>query len=179
MSKQNALFASFIRQHQARLRSFIRGMGVAAHGVDDIAQETFLTAYKKLDEFDHDKDFGNWLYGIARNIMRNELRKDARQSRIMNEKLSHYLLDEFEYVYEPSDQTGDEINALQKCIKELPDKSKTLIDKKYTEEWKTPSLTSHFSMSDTAIRLALMRIRRKLKTCMQYRLNYDQQYENS
>lgn len=176
MNKQNALFASFIRQYQARLRSFIRGMGVATHAVDDIAQETFLTAYKKLDEFDHEKDFGNWLYGIARNIMRNELRKDARQSRIMDEKLSHYLLDEFELEYESSDQTGNEIAALQECIKELPDKSKTLINKKYSEEWKTPSLIAHFSMSDTAIRLALMRIRRKLKTCMLYRLNHEQQY---
>ncbi|MGJ8679985.1 sigma-70 family RNA polymerase sigma factor [Paraglaciecola sp.] len=175
MSKQNALFASFIRQYQARLRSFIRGMGVANHAVDDIAQETFLTAYKKLDEFDQEKDFGNWLYGIARNILRNELRKDARQSRIMDEKLSHYLLDEFELDYEPSDQKGDEILALQECIKTLPDKSKTLIDKKYTQEWKTQLLTDHFSMSDTAIRLALMRIRRKLKTCMDYRLQYDQQ----
>lgn len=174
MSQQNALFVAFIRQYQARLRAFIRGMGVASHAVDDIAQETFLTAYKKLNEFDQDKDFGNWLYGIARNILRNELRKDARHSRIMDEKLSHYLLEEFELDYEPSDQKGEEITALKECIKTLPDKSKNLIEKKYSDEWKTPSLTAHFSMSDTAVRLALMRIRRKLKTCMDYRLQYDQ-----
>lgn len=176
MNKQNALFAAFIRQYQGRLRSFIRGMGVAAHAVDDIAQETFITAYKKLEEFDQDKDFGNWLYGIARNILRNELRKNARQNRIMDEKLSHFLIDEYELDYEPSDNKGDEVVALQECIQQLPEKSKTLLNKKYSEEWKTTTLSEHFSMSDTAVRLALMRIRKKLKTCMDYRLDYDQQY---
>ncbi|MDU0353654.1 sigma-70 family RNA polymerase sigma factor [Paraglaciecola aquimarina] len=129
MSKQSTLFAAFIRQYQGRLRSFIRGMGVAVHAVDDIAQETFLTAYKKLDEFDQEKDFGNWLYGIARNILRNELRKNARQNRIMDEKLSHFLLDEYALDYEPSDQKGDEVVALQECIQQLPEKVKRYLIK--------------------------------------------------
>lgn len=174
MDKQHALFAAFIRQYQARLRAFIRGMGATAHGVDDIAQETFLTAYKKLDQFDQEQDFGNWLYGIARNILRNELRKNARQNRIMDEKLSHFLLNEFELDYSPSDNLGDEIQALQECIQELPDKSKHLLSKKYTEEWENNVLSEHFSMTNTAIRIALMRIRKKLKSCMDYRLSYDQ-----
>lgn len=176
MDKQHALFAAFIRQYQSRLKAYIRGMGALPHAVDDIAQETFLTAYKKLSEFDHERDFGNWLYGIARNILRNELRKDARQSRIMDEKLSHFLLSEFENEFQPADHSGEEINALKECVKTLPDKSKNLIDKRYSQEWKTQSMSSHFSMTDTAIRLALMRIRKKLRSCMEYRLTYDEQY---
>ncbi|AWB66669.1 hypothetical protein C2869_09605 [Saccharobesus litoralis] len=173
MDKQHALFAAFIRQYQAGLRAFVRGLGVQSHAVDDIAQEAFLVAYRQLDKFDQDLDFGNWLRGIARNIVRNELRKNARQNRIMDESLSHFLINEFELNYEPSDYDGDEVKALTECISGLPDKSRSLIVKKYSEEQNTQALSEQFNMTATAIRLALMRIRNKLKACVDYRLGYE------
>ncbi|MEM9700850.1 MAG: sigma-70 family RNA polymerase sigma factor, partial [Planctomycetota bacterium] len=41
---------------------------------EDVTQEAFLVAYRKLDEYDPARPFGAWLAGIARNLLRNELR---------------------------------------------------------------------------------------------------------
>lgn len=171
MDKQEKLFAVFIRKYQVGLRSFIRSMGVERHAVDDLAQETFLVAYKELDNFDQSLDFGFWLRGIARNLIRNELRKNARHHRIMDEKLSYFLLDEINNNYEPKDYDEDEIAVLKECISKLPDKSRNLISHKYTNNKNSQEISELVSMSTTAVRLALMRIRQKLKICLTYSLS--------
>lgn len=171
MDKQQKLFAVFIRKYQVGLRAFIRSMGVESHAVDDLAQEAFLVAYKEMDNFDQSLDFGYWLRGIARNLIRNELRKNARQHRIMDEKLSHFLLEEFSNNYEPSDYNDDELAVLKECISKLPDKSRNLISHKYNNSKNSKEISELVSMSTTAVRLALMRIRQKLKICMTYNLS--------
>ena len=41
----------------------------------DMAQEAMLVAWRKLPEFKGDSRFGTWLYGIARNLCFNQIRK--------------------------------------------------------------------------------------------------------
>ena len=174
MNKEHQLFTSFIRQYQATLRSYIRGLGVYSHAVDDIAQDTFIVAYKELEKFDQNLDFGHWLKGIARNLVRNELRKNARQNRIMNDKFSWFLIESFDFNYESTFGEHQEIDALKECINNLPEKSKELLNYKYHKEQDSKQMSGVLGMSATAIRLSLMRIRHKLKHCVDFRLGYEQ-----
>lgn len=144
-------------------------IGVKADSVDDLAQETFMAAFRELDRFDSDQDFGKWLRGIARNLARNELRKSARRSRIKDTDLTEHLLaetdrDQSEDVFEEND-----FRSLRDCLEQLPEKSRKLVSGRYADEWKAPYLADQFQMSATAVRLALMRIRRQLKTCIEKR----------
>ena len=52
---------------------------------DDLAQETFLRAYQKLNRFDSEKKFFTWLYTIALNIIRNHLKSSAERTARMAE----------------------------------------------------------------------------------------------
>ena len=89
--QDEARFAALVEEHQASLRAFVRTLGVDTDWVDDLAQDAFVVAYRELETFDEDRDFGKWLRGIARNLVRNELRKAVRR-RIMNEDLTRHLL---------------------------------------------------------------------------------------
>ena len=109
-------FAAFVREHQASLRSFLRVIGVQSDSVDDLAQETFMVAYRELDRFDTNEDFGKWLRGIARNLTRNELRKNARRSRIMNEELTQHLLAEAEADQSEARFEDADLCALRDCL---------------------------------------------------------------
>ncbi|MBA8888683.1 RNA polymerase sigma-70 factor (ECF subfamily) [Dokdonella fugitiva] len=59
-------FEQLLRRHQgmvrAQLRRLLRGDIAAA---DDLAQETFLLAWRKLDQFRGEARFSTWLYRIA------------------------------------------------------------------------------------------------------------------
>ncbi len=59
-------FSALVRQHQSALRGFLRRLTRGDHALaDDLAQETFLEAFRKLEQFRGDSPFAAWLYAIA------------------------------------------------------------------------------------------------------------------
>ncbi len=61
-----AAFGALVREHQSALRGFLRRLTRGDHALaDDLAQETFLEAYRKLGQFRGDAPFAAWLYAIA------------------------------------------------------------------------------------------------------------------
>jgi RNA polymerase sigma-70 factor (ECF subfamily) len=69
-------FAELVRNHQSPVRGLLRNLtrgDVAA--ADDLAQETFLRAYKNIRSFRGEAKFSTWLYRIAYNCFREEARK--------------------------------------------------------------------------------------------------------
>ncbi|MBK1876055.1 sigma-70 family RNA polymerase sigma factor [Pelagicoccus mobilis] len=168
--KKRSAFAKFVTEHQASLRSFLRVIGVHPDSVDDLAQETFLIAFKELDRFNQDEDFGKWLRGIARNLTRNEIRKSARRQRILHEDLTEHLLAESECDASDGQYEDVDFSALRDCLEGLPEKSRLLISGRYADEWNSSFLADQYNMTATAVRLTLMRIRRQLKGCIQKRI---------
>ena len=69
-------FAELVRNHQSPIRGLLRQLtrGDLA-GADDLAQETFLRAYKNIRSFRGEAKFSTWLYRIAYNCFREEARK--------------------------------------------------------------------------------------------------------
>ena len=162
-------FAAFVAEHQASLRGFLRVVGVRQDSVDDLAQETFLVAFRELDSFRTDEDFGKWLRGIARNLVRNEMRKTARRCRIMDNELTDHMMAHLEPDRADTRFEAFDFRALRDCLEQLPEKSRQLVAGRYADEWNASYLADQFEMSATAVRLALMRIRRQLKGCIRSR----------
>ena len=96
-----ATLERLVCDHQAGLRAFIRALGVREDWVDDLAQETVLVAYRKLDDWDPERDAGRWLRGIARHLAANERRKAGRRPRLLAGGLADLLIDRSE----PEDAT--------------------------------------------------------------------------
>ncbi len=73
---QNA-FSELVRRYQSPVRFFLTKMTRGdSHLADDLAQETFLRAWQKLDSFRGDSKFQTWLFGIAYNQFRSEARRN-------------------------------------------------------------------------------------------------------
>lgn len=72
-------FEQLVRRHQGMVRAQLRRLlhGDAA-GADDLAQETFLLAWRKLDQFRGDASFSTWLYRIAYSCFLQAYRKQPR-----------------------------------------------------------------------------------------------------
>ncbi|MFO1284987.1 MAG: sigma-70 family RNA polymerase sigma factor [Burkholderiales bacterium] len=61
-------FAELVRRHQSAVRACLRRLTAGDHGLaDDLAQETFVLAWKHLASFRQDAKFSTWLYRIATN----------------------------------------------------------------------------------------------------------------
>src|SRR5437868_11010202 len=69
-------FRLLVRRHEGPLCCLIRNLIPDAHDAEDIAQDVFLTAYRKLGSYDPGRGaFSTWLLTIARNRCRNALKK--------------------------------------------------------------------------------------------------------
>lgn len=162
-------FTQLVAQQHQQLRSFVRTLGVAPDWVDDLAQESFLVAWRERDSFDHQRDLGKWLRGIARNLVRNELRKRKRQERLLHQGLAELLVRVAEVEPQPESSAECRVPVLRDCVEQLATKSRELVSGRYGDGWKAPDLADHFNMTPTAVRQALVRIRLQLKRCIELR----------
>jgi len=69
-------FGELVRRHQSKVRSVLRRLtrGDAALA-DDLAQETFVLAWRNLRTFRFEARFSTWIYRIAFNAWQSEARK--------------------------------------------------------------------------------------------------------
>src|SRR5512144_3455531 len=73
-------FAELVRRHQSAVRATLRRLTAGNHALaDDLAQETFLLAYRNLKSFRQEARFSTWLYRIATNAFLAEARKRKEQ----------------------------------------------------------------------------------------------------
>jgi len=89
-SEDRSAFAELVRRHQSPVRAFLTRMTRGdSHLADDLAQETFLKAWKKLHSYRGSAKFSTWLLGIAFNEARGEARR--RKDNLMEDAIGSEL----------------------------------------------------------------------------------------
>ena len=69
-------FGELVRRHQSSVRGLLRQLTRTDPSLaDDLAQEAFLRAYRKLASFRGEARFSTWLYRVAYNCFREDARK--------------------------------------------------------------------------------------------------------
>src|SRR5580698_7859178 len=73
-------FGELVRRNQSAVRAALRKLTRGNQALaDDLAQETFLLAYRSLRNFRGDAKFGTWLYRIAYNVFVSDTRRRREQ----------------------------------------------------------------------------------------------------
>ena len=160
-------FETLVREHQAGLRAWIRALGAQDAWVDDIAQEVFLIAHRRRDDFIDGADAGAWLRGIARNLVLNERRKEARRSRLLHASLADVLADDDTQALPLPGDVPALVAAMNDCVARLPERSRDLLRRRYAGEENASTLGRALDMSAQAVRQTLVRIRALVKSCVE------------
>jgi len=163
-------FGQLVRLHQQTLRLFLSKFIQCPASVDDIAQEVFLVSYRQLATFRDEAEFSTWLLAIARNKALEFLRTEvaARKNRnqlleveIAKRKISRLMRDKRDY-----EETQEHLKTLQSCVDQLPVHSKSLVTQYYFEQRAAADIAPKSSLSVSALRMKLLRIRRVLRKCI-------------
>jgi len=73
-------FRLLVLRYQRPIFKFLGGFGIEQAVVEELAQETFLRAYRSLSAFDSSKSaFSTWLFTIAKHLVLNENARSARR----------------------------------------------------------------------------------------------------
>src|SRR5215470_10095362 len=80
---ESRAFEVLVSRYQARLLNFIcRTIGDRERG-EDLVQEVFIRVHRHLHRFDRSKKFSTWIYTIASNLAKNELRNRSRNPLVL------------------------------------------------------------------------------------------------
>ena len=163
-------FVQMFAEHERDLRAFVRSMGLDWSAVDDVIQMVSLVMLRKWHEFDVDSDFMLWARVITRFEVLKFHRKVARDRHVFSENVMELLARAAEEI-DSSGRSEDYRNALQECIKTLPERSGRLIRAAYAEDRTIREVANDVGQSATAFYKTLNRIREKLRHCVQQRLD--------
>jgi RNA polymerase sigma-70 factor (ECF subfamily) len=76
-------FGELVERYDKRLLNFVYRTVGDRERAQDLVQETFVRVYRHLHRFDQSKKFSTWIYTIAGNLAKNELRNRSRNPLVL------------------------------------------------------------------------------------------------
>ena len=166
-------FAELVRLHQATIRHFLARFSRDGDVVDDLAQEVFLTAFRKLGDFKQESTFSTWLHGIARNkglhFLRTERRRKEREKKSFEAAVLEWKSSVL--AQETSEDHQRFLEFLNDCLSQLAPTGRQVIDEYYFQRKTADEVGLGLNKGGGAIRMMLVRIRRALLKCLNRKQN--------
>jgi RNA polymerase sigma-70 factor (ECF subfamily) len=163
-------FHAILRQYGPPLRAYLATQVFQLDDVDDLAQETFVTAYRNLRNFELDKDFGAWLRGIARNKLRHYFDAAARRDQLMVRfRLDAAKLLEQEFEANAAESREHDLQLMLGCIAKLPPKLRKVVHS-WLDGGKSVALAEELETSVAAVYQLQYRAVKLLRECVHRKL---------
>ena len=149
------------------LLTFLRAAVHDRDAVDDLFQETTVTAWRRFDDYDLERPFAAWLRGIARRLVLAHLRRRADGPVYSSEPLLDHLetrmtrLDRIE-----ADTWEEKVRVVAECLEKLPTPMREAIDSHYREALSAAEIAAHAETTAEAIKKRLQRGRALLARCL-------------
>lgn len=156
-------FTALLDRHLPHVRTFLALKAPVPQLVDELAHDTFVFAYRHLDEFDPDTSFRVWLRAIAWNLLRAEVQRFARE-RVQLERFAAWQLEDWTAA---APEPSAEAEHLIACVGELPEPLRQLVALKYQEERSGEEIAARLGRSAVWVRVSLFRVRQLLRECVE------------
>lgn len=166
-----SLFEILAREHSPALLAFLRTAVRDPGAVDDLYQETLLTAWRKLDSFDRHRSFAAWLRGIAGNLVLAHYRQQRKSEPSLDPSTLSWLQDRFDRLQElPGDTWHDKLAALRQCVDRLPDHYRSSVEARYYQQQSLEESAQHLNVALAALKKRLLRAKSMLADCLEQKL---------
>ncbi len=160
-----AAFEELYRQNFRRMYAFaIRKLGDRAEA-EDVVQEVFSAVYTCVERFEGKSDLVVWIYGIARNIIHNRLRRRGAVRLVSFEDLPPDLgpVDEGPGARTEARQT---LGRVQAAIEQLPGEQRRILELRHGRSMAIRKIAEVTGRSEDAIKSSLYRARRSLQSAL-------------
>jgi RNA polymerase sigma-70 factor (ECF subfamily) len=162
--------AALVVRHQQGVRACLAARLDDPHEAEDLAQEVFVTALRKLDQFDPESPLAPWLRSIAMNLLRNHWRKFRAHPIGGNAELAN-LLDQRVALDCTPEREPALVHALHECVEQLDGPARELLRRRYGEEQSVREIAALLQRGYSAVTMQLHRLRELLTGCIESKVN--------
>ena len=167
LSGDDDAFNTLVQRHQKGVHALAWRKVSDFHYAEEITQDTFLQAYKKLSTLKNPNQFAGWLYVIANRLCINWLQrhKPAMQSL---EDTPVEEIEESSYIHHAAEQreaegTEHRYEIAQKLLSKLPESERTVMTLHYLGEMTAKEISKFLGVSVNTITNRLWRARKRLR----------------
>ena len=167
LSDDDEAFNILVQRYQKGVHALVWRKVNDFHYAEEITQDTFLQAYKKLSTLKNPNQFAGWLYVIANRLCINWLQrhKPAMQSL---EDTPVEEIEESSYIHYTSEQreaegTEHRHEIAQKLLSKLPESERTVMTLHYLGEMTAKEISKFLGVSVNTITNRLWRARKRLR----------------
>ena len=174
------LFEILVREHEAKLRAYLTTMVRDPGALDDLVQESFLVAWRRLEDYDHKLPFGPWVRGIGRrlSLAHHRRQRSARLAFVGDEIVEHIDALFAKLDHAPGDSLDEQLSSLRICLDKLPEHQRNVLRLHYSQELDCSHIAKQTGRSREAVKKLLQRSRAWLGNCIEQRLSaFQEVYE--
>ena len=167
LSGDDTAFGILLRRHQKSVHALVWRKIGDFHTAEDITQDIFLQAYKKLSTLKNHSQFAGWLYVIADRLCIDW----SRKRRLPTQSLEDTPVEEIErssYTHHISEAQETELaehrhELVKKLLAKLPESERTVVTLYYLGEMTTKEIGKFLGVSVDTIKSRLRRGRKRLQ----------------
>ena len=167
-SGDEGAFVELIRVYYPFVYAIVIGIVNNPHDAEEVVQDTFLNAYRGLEQYQEMAKFKNWLGQIARNRARSWLRKQRIDTVPIDEVNEHTL--GTQDLPEEQLMRREQRELIRRAMGALSEKDREIAHAYYLDGASYDELTETHGLSYNAIAFRLSRAKRQLTKRLQYLL---------
>jgi len=164
-------FEQLIKKHESKIYNLLLGMSGNKASAEDLFQETFLRAWRKIKTFKGNSDFSTWLYRIAFNnvLMKRRNKKKIHTISIdapvviYDKETNRDFADDWSKSPVATSENEELKNRISKAIKSLPEKYKKVLILRDIEGMRNEEVKKILNISLASVKSRLHRARLYLR----------------
>jgi len=163
-------YEEIVRRFQRDVLRIVSGMLYDRSATEDLVQQVFVNVFLHLEDYQIGRDLGSWIRTIARNAVREHIRKTSRYDRRLK-AYGEILAVRQENEERSAELDQDRQQALAECMEQLSERALEAVRLRYHEGKSFASIAPQLKSSTGATRNLLARVRAKLRACIKRRMS--------
>jgi len=163
---QTVRFSEVYSENHALVHGYLRARILRTHDTEDLCQEVFLRTFRLLKQYNGSTPIKYWVLGIARNVLREFVRRVKRRKEVAWAELCLELED----TVEADNPYEDILPLLPVCTMQLTESAREALNLRYMAGLKLQEISQRMDNSLGAIKVLMHRARQSLRRCIQKNL---------
>jgi RNA polymerase sigma-70 factor (ECF subfamily) len=138
---------------------------------EELAQDTFVKAYQKIDSYEGKSKFSTWLYTIAYNSCISELRKRRIEFKSLDDRQVTAEDEQKMNDYYRETKKEDQEKYLNMALEKLPEDDQVLVTLYYYENQSMDEISSITGLTVSNIKVKIHRARKRMQLLLYEMLN--------
>lgn len=155
-------FRSLMQKYQEKIYWQIRRIVGSHEDADDVIQNTFIKAFRAINNFEERSSLYTWLYRIATNealsFQKSKVAKATMPIDDVTHKVEEKSSNDFDHV--------DAISKLEKAMEDLPEKQRLVFNMRYYDEMSYQDISQILGTSIGALKASYHHAVKKIEASL-------------